>query len=41
MTIEGMVGHNRLQVIGSFCPVNRIEDIDSEGLIEGETDREC
>ena len=40
MTIKGMVGHNCLQVISSFRPVNRIDYIYGQGLIEGEADRE-
>ena len=40
MTIEGMVGDNHLQVVGSFRLVHRIDHIDCKALIECETNRE-
>ena len=40
MTIEGMVGDNRLKMVCSFSLVHRIDHIDGQALIESETNRE-
>lgn len=40
VAIEGVVGDNSLQMVGSLRLIDRIEHIDGKALIEGEADRE-